>query len=70
MPLPTFNGMVAAMLNRQHVEQALQAQAIRAAVWGEGPDFARFIARLSGDDGAMGLDQTDDAMAAFGLVVE
>jgi hypothetical protein len=58
--------MLTATLQQQARQQAMQAQAIRLAVWGEPEAFSDYLARLSGQ---VRPDEDDRpaALAAFGL---
>lgn len=43
-----MSGLTAAIQRRQGRAQALQAVALRTAMWGEAQEFARMIERLQG----------------------
>lgn len=61
--------MLSATFKRQAREQAMQAQAIRVAVWGEAEAFGEFVAHMAGDARQVVVDDSarDAALAAFGL---
>ena len=60
-------GFSAAIRRQQGHAQALQAQAIRAAVWGDAEDFQGFTGALTGVRSATNSGDVDVALAAFGL---
>jgi len=48
----------------------LQMQALRVAAWGDVGDMERFRGALTGNTPDAGRDDTDAALAAFGLRLE
>lgn len=67
------SALVIATQRSQGRAVALQAQAIRMAVWGEQEDFRRFTRAVSGESQTVGAGggndagERDAALAAFGL---
>lgn len=56
-----------AAIHRHSTRQTLiQMQALRIAAWGDAEDVSRFNTALSGEP-TCAMDETDSALAAFGL---
>lgn len=67
-----MTGLTAALYRHQGRMQALQAQAVRAAVWGDADQFRTLVGALNGDTqrGVVDDSELDAALAAFGFVRE
>jgi hypothetical protein len=64
-----MTGLVASIQRQQGRAQALQAQCLRMAAWGEVDDFGRMIDRLNGVAASEAIDAGEvvAALAGFGV---
>lgn len=70
LTLKGFAALLTAVQRQQGRAQALQAQCLRLAAWGDADDFGRLLGRLNGVEQRADDGEFNAALAAFGLNAE